>query len=86
MGSHTYFGASHLAFRKLPLKKGAKLNEYDVINTHFSEKIGIIHWRGGWRQYVFQAEPEVDMSRSCCNEIIKFIDKLMKEWRTLKIK
>lgn len=81
MGSHTYFGESHLDFDKIPLKKGCKLNEYNVINTKFNESIGIIHWRGGWRQYVFQAHSEVDMSRSCQKKIIQFIDKLMKKWR-----
>ena len=81
MGSSTYIGGSHLKFRKLPLKKGAKLHRYKVINKNFISEIGIIHWRGGWRQYVFQALPEVDMSKSCHKEIDKFITKLMKEWK-----
>jgi hypothetical protein len=67
MGSSTYVGGSHLSFRMLPLKKGAKLPEYGVYNIHFSERIGLIHWRGGWMQYVFRSEPDVDMSRSCYN-------------------
>lgn len=81
MGSATYIGGSHMEFKKLPLKKGAKLHKYDVSNTKFDDVIGIIHWRGGWRQYVFQAKPGVDMSRSCHKEIDNFIDKLMKEWK-----
>ncbi len=80
MGSSTYFGGSHLAFRKRSLKKGAKLHTYLVFNKKFDEGIGVIYWRGGWRQYVFQAKPEIDMSRSCQKEIIEYIDKLMKEW------
>jgi hypothetical protein len=43
--------------------------------------IGFIHFRGGWRQYVFQAFPSVDMSRSCHKEIDTFIDKLMVDWK-----
>jgi len=82
MGSSTYFGGSHLKFRKIPLKKGNKLHEYAVVNKKFGYAIGIVHWCGGWRQYVFQALPEIDMSRSCQKEIIRFIDKLMWEWRT----
>ncbi len=81
MGSSTYFGESHLDFQKLPLKKGSKLHQYLVINTKFNEAIGFIHWRGGWRQYVFQAYPKIDMSRSCQSEIISFIDNLMEKWR-----
>ena len=55
MGSSTYFGAGHLDFRKLPLEKGQKLHKYRVYNHTLWEIIGIIHWRGGWRQYVFTA-------------------------------
>lgn len=85
MGSSTYLGASHLTFRKQPLKKGSKLHTYKVTNnTHYYE-IGEIHWRGGWRQYVFMAKPEIDMSRSCQKEIIKFIDGLMREWKKRSI-
>lgn len=55
MGSSTYFGESHLDFIKLPLEKGRKMLIYEVMNTKFDYVIGKIHWRGGWRQYVFQA-------------------------------
>lgn len=81
MGSSTYIGASHLEFKKLPLEKGAKLHKYKIINTKLNQEIGIIHWRGGWRQYVSQTSPKVDMSRSCNKEVNKFIDKLMDEWK-----
>lgn len=77
MGSATYVGASHLKFKKLPLEKGLKLHKYEVISNHYYYKIGEIHWRGGWHQYVFEAEVRIDMSRSCQKEIIRFIDKLM---------
>ena len=40
----------HLRFKELPLEKGQKLHKYDVISNYFQEKIGIIHWRGGWRK------------------------------------
>ena len=81
MGSATYFGESHLDFRELALRKGCKLHQYEVWNIKFNESIGFIHWRGGWRQYVFQAKPKIDMSRSCMKEINDFIDRRMKEWK-----
>ena len=82
MGSRrTGGGSKHLRFIAFPLQKGKKLLEYKVINDQFEETIGVIHWRGGWRQFVFQAKPEVDVSRSCMKEIISFIDQLMAEWR-----
>lgn len=86
MGSSTYLGGSHLRFIKNPLKKGHKLHTYDMFNNKLHDYIGIIHWRGGWRQYVSQTSNNVDVSRSCHKEIIKFIDKLMKEWRSARIK
>ena len=84
MGSATYFGGSHLTFRKLPLGKNLKLHKYKVFNHKLGQTIGTIYWRGGWWQYVFQALPKVDMSRSCHKEIDKFIDKLMKDGRKKK--
>ena len=71
----------HLRFKKLPLEKGQKLHKYDVISNYFQEKIGIIHWRGGWRKYVFKALPEVDMDKTCHKQIDDFTDKLMVKWR-----
>jgi hypothetical protein len=73
--------SNHLEFRKFPLKKGQKLHQYLVYNHSLYEGIGIIHWRGGWRQYVFQAYPKIDMSRGCHKQIDEFIDKLMEEWK-----
>lgn len=81
MGGSTYFGGIHLEFEKLSLEKGKKLHKYTVFNKAQRYSIGEIHWRGGWRQYVFEAVPHIDMSRSCQKEIINFIDKLMKEWQ-----
>jgi len=52
-----------------------------VVNHSLYENIGIIHWRGGWRQYVFRAHSNIDMSRGCHKQIDDFIDKLMKEWK-----
>lgn len=74
-------GSAHLIFEKQPPEPGKKMLKYKVINAQFNEHIGEIHWRGGWRQYVFQALPEVDMSRSCMEEIMLFISALMDEWR-----
>ncbi len=73
--------SNHLEFVKLRLEKGRKLHKYQVRNHSLYEIIGEIHWRGGWRQYVFQALPEIDMSRGCHKQIDEFIDKLMKGWK-----
>ena len=76
--------SNHLDFIKLRREKGQKLHKYLVRNHSLYEKIGIIHWRGGWRKYVFRAYPEVDMDKGCHKQIDDFTDKLMKEWREIK--
>jgi len=45
--------SNHLEFVKMRLAKGRKLPKYKVRNHSLYEEIGIILWRGGWRQYVF---------------------------------
>ena len=76
--------SNHLEFTKQRLEKGRKLHKYIVRNHSLYENIGIIHWRGGWRKYVFQAYPKVDMDKQCHKQIDDFIDKLMKEWKDKK--
>ena len=71
----------HLSFEKLPLNKGKKMFSYKVWNTTLSQGIGTIYFRGGWRQYVFRACADVDMSISCNSEINVFINELMVKWR-----
>lgn len=73
--------SNHLEFKKIPLEKGLKLHKYEVISDHYYYKIGEIHWRGGWRKYVFRAYPEVDMDKKCHKQIDDFTDKLMDEWK-----
>ena len=55
MGSTGSGAHNYLIFEKLPLEKGQKLHKYKVTNHKLYQNIGIIHWRGGWRQYVFTA-------------------------------
>lgn len=81
MGSRrTSGGTKHLRFEKIDPEKGKKMPRYLVWNIEFNQMIGVIHWRGGWRQYVFCSQPGVDESRSCAKEWIAFIDKLMAKW------
>ena len=82
MGSRrTSGGSKHLSFEYVAPQQGRKMAQYNIYNDEFGEYIGIIHWRGGWRQYVYRMHPGVDVSRSCGKEIHEFIDKIMKEWR-----
>ena len=78
MGSSTYQGASHLIFRRQPLEKGAKLHKYMVMNSKFNSDIGFIHWRGGWRQYVFD-DGHIILAEGCLYELFEFIKKLRED-------
>jgi hypothetical protein len=38
-------------------------------------------WYGAWRQYCFFPSEEMIFSSGCMQDIIKFIQNLMEEWR-----
>jgi len=78
--------SNHLTFEKLPLEKGQKLHKYCVINHSLYQEIGIIHWRGGWKKYVFQALPKIDMDKGCHKQIDDFTDNLMEKWKKSLLK
>ena len=63
-GAHNY-----LRFEKLPLEKGQKLHKYKVVNHDLYAEIGIIHWRGGWRQYVFTADQNGFILKASVDEL-----------------
>ncbi len=61
------------------IKKYPKTNRYAVVSRKFGDVIGNIYWFGGWRQYVFEAEPAIIWNRDCLTEIIAFIEFLMEK-------
>jgi len=82
MGSRcTSGGTKHLRFEKQPLEKGRKIHKYEIWNDEFNQYLGEVHWRGGWRKYVWQLIAGVDVSPSCGRELIKFTEGLTTKWR-----
>lgn len=69
MGSTGSGAHNYLEFEKLPLEKGQKLHKYKVTNHSLFQDIGIIHWRGGWRQYVFTADQNDFILRASVKEL-----------------
>ena len=63
-GAHNY-----LKFEKLPLEKGQKLHKYKVRNHSLFQDIGIIRWRGGWRQYVFTIDQNEFILSASVNQL-----------------
>lgn len=69
---------SFLQFEEVPNPKG-KTRRFKVNNTS-GEPLGWIHWRSGWRRYVYGTGPGVtEYDVSCLTEITAFIQKLMDE-------
>lgn len=69
---------SFLVFSEVPNPKG-KTKRFVVLNTS-GDKLGWIHWRSGWRRYVYgtgQTVTEYDVN--CLTEISNFITKLMED-------
>jgi hypothetical protein len=60
---------SNLKFKKLPKKKGAKTDTYNVLNGE--NVIGQVRWSSRMRGYSFQSEKEFE------SEIKDFIKDLM---------
>lgn len=69
---------SFLQFEEVPNPKG-KTKRFNVRNND-GFLLGWIHWRSGWRRYVYgtgQSVTEYDVN--CLTEITTFIQKLMDE-------
>lgn len=45
-------------------------------NNKTEEPLGNIEWAAGWRQYVFDAEPDAEFSSSCLIDIATFMKDL----------
>ena len=69
MGSVGSSAHNYLEFEKLTLEKGHKLHKYKVLNHDLYQEIGIIHWRGGWRKYVFTADQNDFILTASVNEL-----------------
>ncbi len=50
-----------------------------VYNNESGEALGIISWRGTWRQYVWSQIPMIDMSWDCLQEVVNKTKELMEE-------
>jgi hypothetical protein len=51
---------------------------YEVFNTKNKDSLGYIFYEPNWKQYVFEAEPQIIFSVSCLQDIIDFIENEIK--------
>lgn len=66
-----------LAFTEI--KDTGKTKVWSVDNSNDGSFLGTISWRGGWRKYVLNVEPQTIWSADCLADVSKFIDARMAE-------
>lgn len=67
---------SYLVFSEQP--SPGKTKRF-IVRNNSGEQLGWIHWRNGWRKYVYGTSVVGEYDTNCLKEITSFIDKLMEE-------
>lgn len=70
---------SFLEFVEIENPKG-KTKKFQINNKQ-GEMLGWIHWRSGWRKYVY-GTIQAEYDTNCLTEITDFLNKLMNERKT----
>lgn len=52
-----------------------------TITSKSGSTLGVVWWFGRWRQYCFEPQPDTVFNVSCLDDIARFIQKAMQEWR-----
>jgi hypothetical protein len=60
---------SYLTFEDQPRPAGAKTRVIAVHNRRHGDLLGVIHWWGAWRQYVFEPAGPSVYSADCLADI-----------------
>lgn len=68
---------TYLRFQEFPPAPGRKTVRVLVVSRSSNYSLGVILWRGGWRQYVFEPEPSTVWSDGCMVEVQAKIRELM---------
>jgi hypothetical protein len=61
-----------------------KTNVYEVVNISGEYSLGIIKWKGAWRQYCFFPNAETVWNNACLSEVLNFLNQLMAERKRKK--
>ena len=71
-----------LEFKEVKPDKPRKTKIYAVFNRHDNHFLGHIHWKGAWRQYVFDDEV-LEVGKSCMEQFIEMFDKLEEDRKNM---
>lgn len=69
--------SEYLIFEQAPTPESRKTQVWLVLARRTNSPLGLILWRGGWRQYVFEPEPNTVWSSGCMADVQAFIGRLM---------
>ncbi len=71
------YQTKYLVFVK---KQFLKKKTYNVtILNKSNEYLGDIYWRTGWRTYVINIQPEIDLDIKCWDDISEYVKLLLQE-------
>lgn len=73
---------TYLRFLQIEVPLTRKTQEWLVISLSSGDTLGVILWRGGWRQYVFEPDADTVWSDGCMTEVQTKIRELMEERKT----
>lgn len=73
---------TYLRFERLPTGAHRKTGIWLVLSLSSELALGVILWRGGWRQYVFEPDADTVWSDGCMTEVQTKIRELMEERKT----
>jgi len=71
MTKHLYF------IEVIDAEERRKTKQYAVESRHDKTELGMVRWHTGWRQYVFEPNPECVWSHDCLAELSVFVKSLM---------
>jgi len=75
--------ASEYMFVEL-IEQKPRTDVYALYSKHGMNRLGTVKWYAPWRQYCFFPEELTVWSKSCLDEVNRFVQDLMREWRKRK--
>ena len=70
--------------KRVPGERKRKLPYYIVrkdSTSRLAERLGIIKWHGGWRQYVFWPDDKTAWSQDCLIDVAYFLRRIKEEMK-----
>ena len=62
----------YLEFKEI--KTNGKTKMFEVYNKVTGDYLGLIHWKGVWRQYIFD-DGAIEIALGCFKEFVDFMEK-----------